>query len=216
MRTEKDLQTGYHLKIIPVISTTQLRITKVRPVIQVSIKLCRSDTPDVQGIKFRPYLSDDSELRFVRCDGRGSQIDTTSGVSADARDGNRRFSRSRRKKTKDRKPLPSFLLLCPRDGTKPPHVLPHLSELFSKRKSLSISRMLTCYIYVPFPSNVRDGPRNFEQLSDDEDDAWAGTLSPNFLTKGMAFDPDGFSVYQACLWNWVLGLEPSGPRVGFP
>ncbi|GBM94823.1 hypothetical protein AVEN_26534-1 [Araneus ventricosus] len=143
-----------------------------------------------------------------RCDGRGSQIDTTSGVSADARDGNRRFSRSRRKKTKDRKPLPSFLLLCPRDGTKPPHVLPHLSELFSKRKwSLSISRMLTC---------VREGPRNFEPRSDDEDDSWAGTLSPNFFTKGKAFGPDGFSVYQTCLWNRVLGLEPSGPMVGFP
>ncbi|GBL82219.1 hypothetical protein AVEN_252406-1 [Araneus ventricosus] len=27
----------------------------------------------------------------------------------------------------------------------------------------------------------RDGPRHFEPRSDDEDDAWAGTPSPNFL-----------------------------------
>ncbi|GBL75401.1 hypothetical protein AVEN_194593-1 [Araneus ventricosus] len=65
-----------------------------------------------------------------------------------------------------------------------------------------------------------DGPPNFEPWSDDEDDTWAGTSSPNFHST-----PTGerlATTYDlACSrplhaadpqWNRVSNLEPSGPK----
>ncbi|GBL90648.1 hypothetical protein AVEN_219316-1 [Araneus ventricosus] len=61
----------------------------------------------------------------------------------------------------------------------------------------------------------RDGPRNFEPLSDDEDDAWAGTPLSKlprqregvWLLRMIQQAP-----YTADLrWNRVSNLRPSGP-----
>ncbi|GBN00848.1 hypothetical protein AVEN_89216-1 [Araneus ventricosus] len=65
-----------------------------------------------------------------------------------------------------------------------------------------------------------DGPRNFELLSDDEDDTSAGTSSPNFHTTptggrlAITFDlMFNKPTYTADLqWNRVSNLEPSGPK----
>ncbi|GBM85804.1 hypothetical protein AVEN_273658-1, partial [Araneus ventricosus] len=66
-----------------------------------------------------------------------------------------------------------------------------------------------------------DGPRSFEPWSDDEDDAWDGTPSPNFRVTptggclAARYDlacnrPHTRSDLQ---WNLVSNLEPSGPKV---
>ncbi|GBN96015.1 hypothetical protein AVEN_110249-1 [Araneus ventricosus] len=65
-----------------------------------------------------------------------------------------------------------------------------------------------------------DGPRNFEPWSDDEDDTWAGTPTPNFHAT-PAGGRLATTYYLACKqapytadlqWNRVSNLEPSGPK----
>ncbi|GBM26991.1 hypothetical protein AVEN_47190-1 [Araneus ventricosus] len=65
------------------------------------------------------------------------------------------------------------------------------------------------------------GHRNFEPRSDDEDDTWAGTHSPNFRTTptgGRLVPYLRFNVQKAkyttdLQWNRVSNLETSGPQV---
>ncbi|GBM61097.1 hypothetical protein AVEN_273031-1 [Araneus ventricosus] len=55
--------------------------------------------------------------------------------------------------------------------------LPKL-ELFRNSVIQIVEKILTKELAIREP--FKDGPRNFEPRSDDEDDAWAGTPSPNF------------------------------------
>ncbi|GBN92175.1 hypothetical protein AVEN_261977-1 [Araneus ventricosus] len=61
-----------------------------------------------------------------------------------------------------------------------------------------------------------DGPRNFEPLSDDEDDTRAVTPSPNFQatsTGGRLPTTSDLACNTTDLqWNRVSNLEPSGPK----
>ncbi|GBO08476.1 hypothetical protein AVEN_48332-1 [Araneus ventricosus] len=54
---------------------------------------------------------------------------------------------------------------------------------------LDMDMMLTCKCLKATGLLFWDGPCNFDLLSDDEDDAWAGTTSPTFRTIPTGFEP---------------------------
>ncbi|GBN22333.1 Photoreceptor-specific nuclear receptor [Araneus ventricosus] len=102
-----------------------------------------------------------------------------------------------------------------------------LQKMFTRFKMLAVdfsefACLKAIILFRPATRGLfRDGPRNFEPRSDDEDDAWAGTPLSKLPrhTNGRAFGHYvGFSVQQApytadLRWNRVSGLRPSGPKL---